>query len=141
MFSVSIDKKLLAIYVLEGLTIGLIVTSITGAGGFASDSVSEEKEYARNSVRWTFTVLSILVAHVIAESLRHDRILGLLSNTAKNIMVKTKQSLPSTQKLKNMMSLSFKDVDVPPLPPLPDLPPISLKNIVTNTTKVVPFNE
>lgn len=144
-FSLSIDKKLLAIYILEGLAIGLVVTSITGVGGVATESISEEKESSRIYVRWIFTVLSILVAHAIGESLRHDRILGLLSDfspklsgladAAKTMMIKTKNSLPSGKSFQNMLPVSKKKLDLPPLPP------ISIKNIVDNTTKIVPFNE
>lgn len=76
----KITKELIFAYILEGLAIGLLVSTINSIGSTINDNVEEEKTKTIRTVTWMFTLLAALVSHVLAESLRHERIVGLMKN-------------------------------------------------------------
>ena len=78
----TITKELIFVYILEGLSIGLLVSSMNTLGLIVSDNIDDEKKNTKMIVQWVFTLLVAFSSHVLAESLRHDRILGLLKNVS-----------------------------------------------------------
>jgi len=86
----KVTKELVLAYMLEGLAIGLVVSSINTFGSIINDRVDEEKKNTRRIVTWVFTLLAAFTSHVLAESLRHDRILGLLKNLSNKLSFKNK---------------------------------------------------
>ena len=84
----KVTKELIIVYILEGLSIGLLVSTINSIGSFINDNVEEEKTKTIRTVTWIFTLLAALVSHVLAESLRHERLVGLLKNFTRKLSFK-----------------------------------------------------
>jgi len=83
-----VTKELLFVYILEGLSIGLLVSSINTIGSVIGDRVDDEKTKTKRTFQWILTLILALSSHVLAESLRHDRILGLLKNVSSKFSFK-----------------------------------------------------
>lgn len=94
MSEVTINRQLILVYALEGLAIGLLVSTINTIGSISSENVDEDKINTRRTILWIFTLLMSLTSHVMAESLRHDRIIGLFKNLSNSF--KRRVSLPPT---------------------------------------------
>lgn len=84
----TITKELVLAYILEGVSIGLLVASIGSIGSLINDSIDEENTKIRRLIQWVFTLLVALVSHVVAESLRHDRIVGLMKSLSSKLSFK-----------------------------------------------------
>ena len=63
-------------YIVEGLMVGLIVSSMTTTIGYLSESLTGRDDDKR--VFWLSNLLIAMIAHVVAESFRHTRIVALL---------------------------------------------------------------
>jgi len=78
----AITKELLIAYILEGIAIGFLVGSIGVLGSVVNDNIDEEKTKTRRIFLFVFTMMAAFTSHILAESLRHDRIVGLLKNVS-----------------------------------------------------------
>ena len=88
-----IDKGLIFVYALEALAIGLLVSSIGTMTSIASESFEDEKTKQKKIVRWFGTLIAAGSAHVLAESLRHDRILDVVKNVSSRFHFKKVNSV------------------------------------------------
>lgn len=78
----ALTKELLIAYILEGIAIGFLVGSIGVFGSIANDNIEEEKTKTKRIVLFVFTLMAAFTSHILAETLRHDRIVGLLKNVS-----------------------------------------------------------
>jgi len=78
----AITKELLIAYILEGIAIGFLVGSIGVLGSVVNDNIDEERTKTRRIFLFVFTMMAAFTSHILAESLRHDRIVGLLKNVS-----------------------------------------------------------
>jgi len=78
----AVTKELLIAYILEGIAIGFLVGSIGVFGSVANENIDEERTKTKRIVLFVFTMLAAFTSHILAESLRHDRIAGLLKNVS-----------------------------------------------------------
>ena len=72
----AITKELLIAYILEGIAIGFLVGSIGVFGSVVNDNIDEERTKTKRIFLFVFTMLAAFTSHILAESLRHDRIVG-----------------------------------------------------------------
>ena len=63
-------------YIVEGLIVGIAVSSMTATIGYLSESITGRDD--DNRVFWVSNLLIAMIAHIIAESFRHTRIVALL---------------------------------------------------------------
>ena len=63
-------------YIVEGLIVGIVVSSMTTTIGYLSESITGRDDDKR--VFWVSNLLIAMIAHIIAESFRHTRIVALL---------------------------------------------------------------
>ena len=78
----AITKELLLAYILEGIAIGFLVGSIGVFGSVVNDNIDEERTKTKRIFLFVFTMLASFTSHIVAESLRHDRIADLLNNVS-----------------------------------------------------------
>ena len=74
-------------YIVEGLFVGIVVSSMTTTIGYLSESITGRDD--DNRVFWVSNLLIAMIAHIIAESFRHTRIVALLK-------------IPSTHSLRDL---------------------------------------
>ena len=84
----QVTKGLVFAYMLEGVAIGFLVSTISLTGSIVNDNIDEENTKSRRIALWFFTLIAAVTSHVVAESLRHDRILGLLKNVGSKLSFK-----------------------------------------------------
>jgi len=96
----DITKELLIAYILEGISIGFLVGSIGVFGSVVNDNIEEERKKTRRIFLFVFTMLAAFTSHILAESLRHDRIVGLLKNVSNRFNFRKNSSTsPPTPRL------------------------------------------
>lgn len=88
----AVTKELVISYMVEGLAIGFLVSSISIIGSVVDSNIDEDKTKTRRMFLGLFTLLAAFVSHVLAESLRHDRIVGLLKNVSNKFSFKKRTS-------------------------------------------------
>ena len=108
----AITKELLIAYILEGIAIGFLVGSIGVLGSVVNDNIDEERTKTRRIFLFVFTMLAAFTSHILAESLRHDRIVGLLKNVSSrfNFRKASGSTAPPTPR-----DLFRKRANVPPI--------------------------
>lgn len=97
----AVTKELVISYMVEGIAIGFLVSSISVIGSVVDSNIDEDKTKTRRMFLGLFTLLAALVSHVLAESLRHDRIVGLLKNVSSKFSFKKKASIDSPASIVN----------------------------------------
>ena len=98
----SVSKELILVYVLEGIAIGVIVSTISSLGNEVNSNVEEEKKNKKMILLWTFTFLIAMISHVIAESLRHDRLVETMKNVSDRMHISRRLSELSPFKRKSL---------------------------------------
>ena len=117
----AITKELLIAYILEGIAIGFLVGSIGVFGSVVNDNIEEENTKTRRIFLFIFTMLAAFTSHILAESLRHDRIVGLLKNVSsrfnfrKNSNGSTSTSPPTPRGLFRKRSNTPPVISKPPI--------------------------
>ena len=94
-------------YIVEGLIVGIVVSSMTTTIGYLSESITGRDDDKR--VFWISNLLIAMIAHIIAESFSRTRIVALLK-------------LPGTPSLKDLGTTlrlntsKFSTADLPKFP-------------------------
>jgi len=94
-------------YILEGLIVGLFVASMTGTVSYISEITTGDEDDKR--VFWISNLIIAMIAHVIAESFRHTRIVALL---------KTPIKTPSFKQLGTALRRNARRLSISDLPQL-----------------------
>ena len=113
----AITKELLIAYIFEGIAIGFLVGSIGVFGSVVNDNIDEERTKTKRIFLFVFTMMASFTSHIVAESLRHDRIAGLLKNVSSRFNFRriSGSTSPSTPRGSTPRGLFRKRSNVPPL--------------------------
>ena len=97
----------LSVYVIEGLLVGLVVSSMTGTISYISEMITGEED--DKIIFWISNIIIAIIAHVVTESFRYTRIVALL---------KTPLKAPSFKKLGSAIRRNAKRLSISDLPML-----------------------